>query len=201
MAEIIIDGTGKSYAMKVDINGNAHVDAITTDRESHTSQLGYSFNINTGLITLTNAATDNAVLYVKNNENYNLVITNVFYQTGASTGGTGNIIVSIYRNPTTGTIVSGASAVEINVNRNFGSSRTLLADAYKGATGTTFTNGTKALESILATATQRIAVSAGAITLPKGASIGIQFRTPTGNTSMAVEFAIACYLETEEGQV
>ena len=201
MADIIQDGTGKSYGMKIDIDGRAHVDSVSTDREAYSSQLGYSFNINTGLITLTNAATDNAVLYVKNNENYNLVLTNVFYQTGASTGGSGNIIVSVYRNPTTGTIVSGASAVEINANRNFGSSRTLAVDAFKGATGTTFTNGTKVLESILATSTQRIAVSAGAITLPKGASIGIQMKTPTGNTSMAVEFAIACYLEVEEGQI
>ena len=201
MAEIIQDGTGKSYAAKVDVNGFLHVDSVSTDRESYNSQKGYSFNINTGLITLTNAATDNAVLYVKNNEDSPLVLTNVFYQTGASTGGSGNIIVSVYRNPTTGTIVSGASAVEINANRNFGSSRTLAIDAFKGATGTTFTNGTKALESILATATQRIAVSAGAITLPKGSSIGIQIKTPTGNTSMAVEFALACYLEIEENQV
>jgi len=201
MAEIIQDGTGKSYATKVDIDGRLHVDSITTDREAYSSQKGYSFNINTGLITLTNAATDNGVLYVKNNEDYNLVITNLFYQTGASTGGSGNIIVSLYRNPTTGTLISGASAVEININRNFGSSRTLSVLAYKGATGNTITDGSKALESILATATQRIAVSAGAITLPKGASIAVQFKTPTGNTSMAVEFAIACYLEVEEGQI
>jgi len=201
MGEFIIDATGKSYGAKVDVDGRLHVDSINTDRESYNSQKGYSFNINTGLITLTNGATDNAVMYVKNNEDFPLIITNVFYQTGASTGGTGNIIVSLYRNPTAGTIVSGASAVEINANRNFGSSRALNVTAYKGATGTTFTDGTKALESILATATQRIAVSAGAITLPKGASIGVQFKTPTSNTSMAVEFAIACYLEIEEGQV
>jgi len=201
MAEIIVDGTGKSYGAKVDIDGRLSVDSINTDRESYSSQKGYSFNLNTGLINLTNGATNNGVMYVKNNEDYPLVITNVFYQTGASTGGTGNIIVSIYRNPTTGTLISGASAVEINVNRNFGSSRTLSVTAYKGATGSTITDGTKALESILATATQRIAVSAGAITLPKGSSIAIQFRTPTSNTSMDVEFAIACYLEIEEGQI
>ena len=201
MAEIIQDGTGKSYAAKVDIAGRLSVDSIGTDRESYSSQSGTSFNLNTGRITLTNAATVNAVMYVKNNEDFPLVLTNFFYQTGASTGGSGNIFVSILRNPTAGTIVSGATAGEINVNRNFGSSRSLNVTFYKGATGTTFTDGTTALESILATATQRIAVSAGAITLPKGASVGINFTTPTGNTSMIVEFAIACYLETEEGQV
>lgn len=199
--ETIGDATGKSYGAKVDIEGRLSVDSINTDRESYSSQKGYSFNLNTGLITLTNGATDNAVMYVKNNEDFPLVITNLFFQTGVSTAGTGNIIVSIYRNPTTGTIVSGATVVEINANRNFGSSRALNVTAYKGATGLTFTDGKKALESILATTTQRIALSAGAITLPKGSSIGIQFKTPTSNTSMAVEFAIACYLEVEEGQV
>ena len=201
MAEIIQDGTGKSYGAKVDIDGRLHVDSIGTDREAYSSQLGNSFNLNTGRITLTNASTENAVMYVRNNENFPLVLTNFFYQTGASTGGSGNIFVEIIRNPTTGTIVSGATAGDINVNRNFGSSKTLDVIFYKGATGLTFTDGSTALESILATATQRIAVSAGAITLPKGSSVGVVFTTPAGNTSMIVEFAIACYLETEEGQV
>ena len=201
MAEIIQDGTGKSYAAKVDVDGRLHVDSIGTDREAYSSQSGTSFNLNTGRITLTNGATTNAVMYVKNNESSPLVLTNFFYQTGASTGGSGNIYVSILRNPTAGTIVSGATAGDINVNRNFGSSRTLDVTFYKGATGSTFTDGTTALESILATATQRIAISAGAITLPKGSSVGINFTTPTSNTSMVVEFAIACYLEVEEGQV
>jgi hypothetical protein len=199
--EQLQDATGQGYGAKVDIDNRLHVDSISTDRESYSSQSGFSFNVNTGLITLTNAATKNAVMYLVNNEDYPLVITNLFYQTGTSTGGSGNIIVDVLRNPTTGTIVSGASAVEININRNFGSSRTLAVTAYKGATGNTFTNGTKALESILPTSVQRVAVSAGAITLPKGSSIGVNITTPTGNTSMAVEFAIACYLETEEGQV
>jgi hypothetical protein len=201
MAEIIQDGTGKSYGAKVDIDGRLHVDSIGTDREAYSSQLGNSFNLNTGRITLTNAATDNAVMYVKNNESSPLVLSNFFYQTGASTGGSGNIYVSVIRNPTTGTIVSGATAGDINVNRNFGSSKALDVTFYKGATGTTFTDGQVALESILPTSTQRIAVSAGSITLPKGSSVGIRFTTPTGNTSMIVEFAIACYLETEEGQI
>jgi hypothetical protein len=201
MAEIIQDGTGKSYGAKVDIDGRLHVDSIGTDREAYSSQLGNSFNLNTGRITLTNASTENAVMYVRNNENYPLVLTNFFYQTGASTGGSGNIFVKIIRNPTTGTIISGATAGDINVNRNFGSSKTLDVTFYKGATGLTITDGSTALESILATATQRIAVSAGAITLPKGASVGVVFTTPAGNTSMIVEFAIACYLETEEGQI
>jgi hypothetical protein len=85
----------------------------------------------------------------------------------------------------------------MNINRNFGSSRALSANAYKGATGNTMTDGTKAFESILATATQRVAVSVGAITLPRGSSIGIRITPSTGNTSMAVEFAVACFLNNQ----
>lgn len=197
MGEIIVDGTGKAYAMRVDAKGNAHVDAITTDREAYSVFLGNSYSLNTGLITLTNANTKNAVMYVKNNEDYPLIFQTFFYMTGASTGGSGDIYVDLIRNPTTGTIISGASPVEMNVNRNYGSSRTLNIVAYKGATGTTFTNGIKNIESILATTTQRVMVSVGSITLPKGASIGINITTPTGNTSMVVEFAAACYLDVE----
>lgn len=200
MAEIILDGSGKGYSMKVDEDGRAHVDSISTNREEAQSQRGFSFNINTGNITLTNGATANGVLYLKNNESYNLVITNFFYNFGNSTGGSGNMYVDIIRNPTTGTLISGATAVDVNVNRNFGSSRALSVTAYKGSTGTTITDGTEAIKSIFNTAAQRIALSAGAITLPKGSSIGIKFTTPTSNTSLICNFSIACYLEDEEGQ-
>lgn len=198
--ETIVDGTGKGYSLKIDVNGSAHVDSISTNREEAQSQKGYAFNINTGNITLTNAATANGVLYLKNNENYDLVITNFFYNFGNSTGGSGNMYVDIIRNPSTGTLISGATAVDVNINRNFGSSRALSVSAYKGATGLTVTNGETALKSIFNTTAQRVALSAGAITLPKGSAIGIVFTTPSGNTSLICSFAIACYLEDEENQ-
>lgn len=194
MSTILQDGTGKGFTQKVDEKNRAWTYAVTTAIEEQASYDGKAFNINTGLITLTNASTKNAVMYVKNNEDDDLVVVQLIYQTGASTSGTGNIIVDVLRNPTAGTIISGASAVEMTGNRNFGSSRALLATSYKGATGTTFTDGTKIFESILATATQRIAVVAGAIVIPKGGSIGINITTPASNSSMAVEFVIACYL-------
>jgi hypothetical protein len=198
--EIILDGSGKGYTAKVDDEGRLHVDSISTQREEAQSQRGYSYNLNTGNITLTNSATKNAVMYVKNNENFDIIISNIFYILGNSTGGSGNCYVDIVRNPTAGTIVSGATAVDVNANRNFGSSRALSVNAYKGATGLTITDGTDVLKTILNTGAQRIAVSAGAITLPKGSSIGINYTTPTSNTSQIVQFAIACFVEDESGQ-
>lgn len=198
--EMIQDGTGKGYSAKVDSHNRIHTDSINTEREEAQSQRGYSYNINTGNITLTNASTANGVLYLKNNEDYNLVISNFFYNFGNSTGGSGNMYVDIIRNPSTGTLISGATAVDITANRNFGSSRALSVTAYKGSTGTTITDGTEFIKSIFNTSAQRVALSAGAITIPKGSSIGIKFTTPSGNTSLICNFAIACYLEDESNQ-
>jgi hypothetical protein len=198
MAEILEDGSGKGYKAKIDLDGRLHVDSVSTQRGEYNSIIGTSYNINTGAITLTNGATDNGVLYVKNNEDYDLIIDTLFYIFGNSTSGTGDMDVTVIRNPTGGTLISGASAVAINQNRNFGSSRTLDITAYKGSTGTTITGGDDILFTILNTGAQRVAVSAGAIVLQKGSSIAVKFKTPTSNTSMRVAFAIACYLELEE---
>ena len=191
--EQIQDGTGKGYLAKVDSDNRLYTKSVVSTEQEHESSNGLAYNINTGIITLTNA-TKTPVLYLKNNEELDLIIDTVLYMTGASTGGSGDVLVEIVRNPTAGTIVSGASDVEMNVNRNFGSTRSLSVNAYKGATGNTLTDGVKFIESILSTATQRVAVSVGAVIIPKGSSIAIQITPPTGNTSMATEWAVSCYL-------
>lgn len=196
--EQIQDGTGTGNAAKVDSKNRLHTATVNTAKEENASANGLAYNLNTGLITLTNASTKNAVMYIKNNEDFALVIVQLIYQTGASTGGSGNMFVDVVRNPTAGTIVSGATNVEISANRNFGSSRTIAATAYKGATGLTFTDGTKFFETILSTTAQRVAIAAGGIVLPKGSSIGINLTTPAGNTSMVAEFVVACYLNTDD---
>lgn len=196
MSTKLQDGTGKGYTQKVDSDNRAWVNSVSTQSEENASRSGLSYNINTGIITLTNA-TKTPVLYVRNNEEYDLIISAFIFQTGASTGGSGNILVDLIRNPTTGTIVSNATAVEMNVNRNFGSTRAFSANVYKGATGSTMTDGSKFIESILPTATQRVVISVGAIVIPKGSSIGLNITPPAGNTSMAVEFAFSGFLNTE----
>ena len=195
--EQIQDGTGRGYAAKVNSENRLLTQTVNLIAEENASLAGLAYNINTGIVTLTNGATKNAIMYVKNNEDHDMIIAQLIYQTGASAGGSGNVLVDVIRNPTTGTIISGASAVEISANRNFGSSRVLAVTAYKGTTGSTITDGTKFFETIMSTATQRIGIDARGIILPKGSSIGINITTPTGNTSMAVEFVVACYLSND----
>lgn len=157
------------------------------------SLVGDSYNANTGTITLT-TANKSAVFYFKNNGNDEYVIDTLFYLIGNSTGGTGDMIITVLRNPTAGTIVSGAVDMEMaGVNRNFGSNKTIDGDLYKGAEGNTFTDGSKIIESIFNQSPTRAALNVGAIVLPQGSSIGIEITPAAGNTSLDVQFAASLH--------
>lgn len=193
---IIQDGAGKGYSAKVDSSQRLHVDSVTFGRSEIEVELGNGYNINTGVLNLTTAG-KSAVLYFKNNEVDPIVITNLFYLIGNSTGGSGDVLITVLRNPTTGTIVSDATNAEMaGVNRNFGSSQTLSANIYKGGEGKTFTNGDKIIETILNQSPRREILSVGDIVLPQGTSIGFDITPATGNTSLDVEFAMSVFLDT-----
>jgi hypothetical protein len=196
MAEIIQDGTGNQYTAKVDSNFRFYTDSVTRSHAEDESLQGDSYNINTGIINLTTAA-KSAVLYVENTGTEAIIIENLFYLIGNSASGSGDVLITVIRNPTTGTIVDNATACEMaGVNRNFGSSKTLSANMYKGAQGYTITDGDKVIESIFNQAPTRASLSAGTIVLNKGNSIGIEITPATGNTSLDVEFALAVHTET-----
>lgn len=130
-----------------------------------------AYNINTGVITGLSGAVESAVLYYKHLEDSPLVVDTLVV--GLTDADTNNPhVLKIIKNPSTGTIVSGASAGDIIVNRNFNSVDNLSSSTfYKGANGNTFTNGD---DYILAYAGEN-----GRTTLPiatvlkKGNSIGI----------------------------
>lgn len=192
----IEDGTGQGYLAEVDSLNRLRTFSITEPDVDAASEEGNSYNFNTGIINLT-SANKSAVFYIKNNGDDSLVIPTLFYLIGNSTGGSGDVIVTVLRNPTAGTIISNATAMEMNgVNRNFGSSKSLTVDSYKGQEGTTFTDGDKVIESILNQTPTRAAISVGAIVLPKGTSIGIDITPAAGNTSVDVEFAAASYVRS-----
>jgi hypothetical protein len=199
MPQQLLDGTGSGRLARVDINKRLHTDAVTVDRAANASFNGDSYNANTGIINLTSAS-KSAVFYMKNNESSsNLVIDALFYLIGNSTGGSGDVLITVLRNPTAGTIVDGASDMEMaGVNRNFGSAKTITGDFYKGAEANTFTDGTKVIESIFNQSATRAFVGVGAIVLTPGSSIGVEITPATGNTSLDVEFAASLYVESEE---
>jgi hypothetical protein len=192
----IEDGTGKGYRSKVDKFNRVHTDTVQVTRNQDAVIKGLAFNINTGQITLTDAA-DTPVLYVKNNEDFDLFISHIAIGIGESDGTAAlEYPVTVVRNPTLGTIITSTPTnVDINRNRNFGSNRTLTVDAYKGATGDTMTNGDD-LALLFANQNARLFASID-LALPKGTSIGVKIDPGASNTSVAVYAALICYLDDE----
>lgn len=187
-------GTGQH----VDEDQRAHVNAVTQGEDSDANAHGKAYNINTGSITLTDAV-DTPVMYVKNNDTDDLIVHAIAVGMSASTGGTGNQqpIVTIVRNPTTGTIItSSPTDVDIKGNRNYGSSLTASnIVAYKGATGDTMTDGDDHI-IMFQGANGRLFASIGE-RLPPGSSIGVKIKASGSNTSMNVYAALVCHLDTD----
>ena len=179
----IIQDSATGLTAKVSVNNRLQVHSITTSEASTAATEGDGYNINTGLITLTDAA-ESGVLYIQNNEDRDLQIEFLEVILAPSTGGvvTDTTRVRVYRNPTGGTLISGAVLVSNNQNRNFGTNRTLTADAYKGATGNTVTGGNIIVE-VFVNPGERELLNID-MTLTKGDSVAVSYEPNDSNTSM-----------------
>lgn len=186
------DGT----VAKVDNNHRLHTSSVTVPVERNANKKGDAFNVNSGVITLTDAV-DTPVFYLKNNNVKSLLVTAIAVGVGISTGGTGdNPTITVIRNPTAGTIVSGATDVDIKSNRNYGSANQLTnVTAYKGATGLTMTGGEDHI--LFFQGTGRLFASIDEI-IPQGTSIGIKFNPQTSNTSQDVYAALILHFLDDE---
>ena len=198
MAASIKDGNSGNV-MKVDSNNRGHMHAISESEERQANISGNAYNINTGVITLTDAA-DTPIMYLKNNDTKDLVISAIAVGVGPSTGGSGGIPkITVVRNPTAGTTISNANNVDIKSNRNYQSSKTAAnVVAYKGATGETMTDGEDHI-IFFQTSSGRLF---GTIEeyLPQGSSIGVKFDPQPSNTSQDVYCALICYFLDEENK-
>jgi hypothetical protein len=194
MPEIIEDGSGSGMKAKVNGNNELKTSATTISEDFRATKDGDSYNINTGVITLTDAV-NTPIMYIKNNEDRDLHITAVAVGLSPSTGGSGGIpMITFVRNPTAGTIITSTpTAVDINSNRNYASSKTLDVDAYKGATGDTMTDGDDHI-LVFQTSNGRAFITIDEV-VPKGSSFGIKFDPQASNTSQDVYAAVICHLE------
>lgn len=170
------DGTGSGYSQKVDQTNRAWIRGVTLNESQEATQIGSSYNINTGLIPLT-SSTESAVLYFKNNEDADFFVSAI--AVGVLDSGTRTEIgqLTVVKNPTGGTIISGASDVEINQNRNFGSSQSLASSlAYKGAEGNTIAGGNNL--ALFFQGAGRLFATVD-VNLKKGNSIALKLNTKT----------------------
>lgn len=189
MSETIKDGNSGNV-MHVDNNKQAHVQAVTETEIQDAVKKGNAYNINTGTIGLT-SSTESGVLYFKNDEspvNGESAFIIDAIAVGIDNQGTqaGACVITVVRNPTGGTLISGASAVDMNQNRNFGSSNTLATTtlAYKGAEGNTVTGGNDIAQFYQNVGTRGYYTVD--MELPKGSSIAIKIDTQTtsGTTNL-----------------
>jgi len=187
----IQDGTGTSYQAKVDKRNQLHTFSVIESVVEDAVLKGQAYNINTGAIGLT-SSTASAVLYFKNNEapvNGESAFFVDAIAVGIDSAGTTASMsdITIVRNPTAGTIVSGATEVDIHANRNFGSSEVLVDSIiYKGAEGNTLTDGDD--YAIFKQAAGTRGYYTLNTLLERGSSIGVKIDTQTtsGTTNVYV---------------
>lgn len=184
--------------MHIDANYRGHTQSVQEDERDHACAEGWKFNINTGDITLTNA-TLTTVLYVKNTGDYDMVISALIYNLGATTSGTGDVVISLYRNPTAGDIISNTNDCEVgpgvSANQNFGSTNVMTGLFYKGASAeTAVSGGANSILTRSSSNTGRIFISLGAMVVPQGASFAINYTPPTSNSSQICQFACAAHI-------
>lgn len=183
----IESGSGNGNEAKVGNDLRLYTQAVSETESAHALDLGNGYNINTGIVSI---SATTGMLYIKNNEDKNLLIDDIIVGTGAGDyNTTGMVQIQITRNPTTGTLIeSTPTTVPMIQNRNFGSSKSLTADAYvAGASGDTITNGDDIVLIGHPNAQGRTFANL-TLELQKGNSIGVEIN-PNLNTG-----SIDCYV-------
>lgn len=156
---------------------------------------GDLYNVNTETINLTTANTS-SLLYIKNTDLVSWIVDRVFYNAAASTGGTGDFLAEVNANPTTGTLVDSGVAITPH-NLNFGSNKSLTATTLKGAEGSTITDGTVRVSTIIPASGVRVLISFDSIVLEPGSSLGVTITPQTGNTSMDIQVGLNLHRVTD----
>ena len=166
MSETILDGTGTGKELKIDSAHRARIQGQTESEQVYAAKSGDAFNIHSGEIVLTSAGT---AIYVKNNEDRDLVIQGMVVGLGQGTT-SDNIEIFSYKDVTGGDIVTDATPADFQSNRNYGSAKKLSADAFKGKSGGTVAGDQVGLYYTVAG--QRMFAEVNKV-LPKGATICI----------------------------
>ena len=190
------DGTGAGHWAEVDSKNKLHTLSTTRAENELATIEGDSYNVNTGIITLTNA-TETTVAYIKNNESRGLHIEAIAMGIGPAGGSPTTSEIeraTVIKNPTTGDIITNANVMPIHENRNFGQTKTLSINEYVGATGETLVNGSEYL--LVYTKDDGRSFITIDTYLPQGKSIAINFKATTGTTSIAVYMAFIGHLES-----
>lgn len=189
----IQDGTGKGNQAKVGDDNRLQVRSVSEPEAIHNAELGNSYNINTGLISITGNAT---LIYFKNNSADTFIVNSIAIGAFEGITHSDDPYITIVRNPTGGDLISDATAVSMNQNRNFGSSSTATADVYKGKVSGTLTGGNDI--AILQVVPGSRSFYTLDFLLPKGASIGIKLTANVSSGSANYYCALIGYYKDDQ---
>lgn len=190
----IQDGTGSTRKVKVSNSNKLFVESVVRTEREEEALLGEAYIVGSGFVELTTTGTS-AVLYFKNNEDVDLVVTRFLIGVKKSVGGTENFVTGIiYKNPTS---MSGGSGNPLTINNvNFGSSNTVDSDSEIGQQGALLVGGSAYLATVAPT--ENLTSEDASTILPKGTSIGVFITPPPSNTSIEVSIGINLHKLTEE---
>jgi len=183
------DGTGFGYRAKVNNQNQLETLAVTTNRVADISNNEETAHlIATDFVSLTTTGSFNALLYIKNNSSKTLFIQTI----RTCSDGSGSLQLRLIKNPTSGTIVSDASAADSR-SSNMASSVSFDGLAYTASgDGKTITDGDNLTQFINKSPGHSIQEYDGAVVIPKGKSIGLTCK-PSVATTVCVE--VQCWFE------
>lgn len=182
---IIKDGTGTGKTAKIDSTNRIFTRGVVTNLYQQALVDGKAFFISSGVQTLT-SANISYLLYIKNNDDRDLLVDLSIVNMGVTTGGAGDFTFTITLNPTAGTLVSGGST-GVAANVNLGSATTANLTVLTGVEGSTLTDGIP-IPNILSHPGRETVKDT--VVIPKGSSLAMGATPPTGNTSMGIQFGL-----------
>lgn len=175
MATTIQDGTGTKLKVRVNSENRLLSQTISESEFDHAVGKGEAYNINTEFITVTGSS-EVPLLYIKSTGDRDLVLNAWFIGTDANSGTATRLsLLKIYKNPTSGTIIS--SGTDINpVNRNFGSSNEFEGIAKKGGDGFTVSGYESTPVLFQTQGTQQRNFGTVELVLTKGTSVVVTYQ-------------------------
>lgn len=185
---IINDGTGAGYQLKINDHNQAETfSEIRTEIAEISLTEGQAYVISTGFVAITTTASFSGILWIKNtdSEGRNMFIEHIRLCASCSCTDMEAVQCVVYRNPTTGTLISGASSAYA-ANSNFGSANAFNGLAYKGVDGNTITNGDWYTQFVCHMPGHSIQDYNDSIVIPKNGAIGFAIK-PTHAADICME--------------
>jgi len=185
----IQDGKGTQYQAGVTLDGKLETFSTVINEMAIVSKdRGKSYILATDYISLSTTASFNALAYIKNNSDKDLLI----HSMRTCSDATGSMQIRLLSNPTAGTIVSDANVGD-QLPANVGSSEPFGGLFYSASgDGKTFTDGDNLSQFINKSPGHSVQDYEGSIVIPKGKSIGLQVK-PSVATTICCE--IKCWFE------